>query len=87
MFLTDSFVWNILHLDPHKHAMPRRSFLDCPHTNVQQFTEVCLDCYCNIYMTKEEYLAELEKEAERKGIDDATREIRALEKRLGITPL
>ncbi len=27
----------------------RRSFLDCAHNNIQQFTEVCLDCGFNIY--------------------------------------
>ena len=64
--------------------MAKISFLDCPHNNVQQFTECCLDCGYNIYTTKEEYLQELKKEADRKGVDKITKEIRELEKELGI---
>jgi hypothetical protein len=54
----------------------RVSFLDCPHKRVQDFTECCMDCGYNIYMTEAEYLAELRREAR----DDPTRkEIRRLE--------
>jgi hypothetical protein len=52
-----------------------KSFLDCPHKNVQQFTECCLDCGYNVYTTKEEYLAELRKL-------NQDNEIRDLERRL-----
>lgn len=55
----------------------KKSFLDCPHNRVQEFTEVCLDCGYNIYTTKEEYLAELEGRL----VDD---KIRDAEKKLGI---
>lgn len=36
----------------------------CDHSrgNIQQFTEVCLDCGHNIYETDEEYIAGLEEE-------------------------
>ena len=64
--------------------MPKKSFLDCPHNNVQQFTECCLDCGYNIYTTKKEYLADLKRNASLKGVDNTTIEIRELEKRLGI---
>lgn len=53
------------------------SFLDCPHNNVQEFSDWCLDCGYNIYTTEEQYLADL-KEKNRKN------EIRKLEKQLGI---
>jgi len=39
-----------------------KSFLDCPHNNVQQFTEYCLDCGYNIYTTKEEYYLDLQRQ-------------------------
>lgn len=57
--------------------MTRISFLDCPHKNVQQFTECCLDCGYNIWMSEKDYLKRLEKEAR-------PNKIRALEKELGI---
>ena len=57
--------------------MPRISFLDCPHKNVQQFTECCLDCGYNIYTTEEEYMRKLAKELR-------PSQIRAMEKKLGI---
>ena len=62
----------------------KKSFLDCPHNNVQDFTECCMDCGYNVWTTKKEYLADLKRQAERDGVDDATRAIRKLEKRLGI---
>jgi hypothetical protein len=49
----------------------------CPHKNVQQFTECCLDCGRNIYETDEEYLQYLRNLKK----DD---EIQRLEKELGI---
>lgn len=55
----------------------RISFLDCPHKNVQQFTECCLDCGYNIYTTEAEYMRELAKELR-------PSQIRAMEKQLGI---
>jgi hypothetical protein len=58
------------------------SFLDCPHKNVQDFTECCLDCGYNIYMTEEEYLKKLRRKV--KDSDPVTKEIRELEKQLGI---
>ena len=64
--------------------MSKKSFLDCPHKNVQEFSECCLDCGYNIYTTKEQYLKDLGQEAIRKGIDKDTQEIRDLEEKLGI---
>ena len=64
--------------------MARRSFLDCPHNDVQQFTECCLDCGYNIHTTKEEYLKTLQKELEGKAEDELTKQIRDAEKKLGI---
>lgn len=64
--------------------MPRKSFLDCPHNNVQEFTECCMDCGHNIYKSKEQYLKELKEEAVAKGIDEDTKEIRRLETLLNI---
>jgi hypothetical protein len=55
----------------------KRSFLTCPHKNIQQFTEVCLDCGYNIYTTEQEYLEDLRKKA-------GNEEIRKLEKKLKI---
>ena len=60
---------------PKKNA--RKSFLNCPHARVQQFTECCLDCGYNIYTTMEEYLADLKREA-------GEQEVHRLEKKLGI---
>ena len=40
----------------------RKSYLDCPHNNIQQYTEVCVDCGYNTYTTEEEYLADLERQ-------------------------
>jgi hypothetical protein len=55
------------------------SFLDCPHKRVQDFSECCLDCGYNIYMTKQEYLKVLQKEYEESLTD---KQIRFLEKEL-----
>jgi len=64
----------------------RTSYLDCPHNNIQQFTEICLDCGYNIYTTTEEYLADLEEQVKRKRKSRATteqlRKIRKLESEL-----
>ncbi len=49
----------------------------CPHKNVQQFTECCLDCGRNIYESDAEYLAYLRSQK-------AGSEIEKLEKELGI---
>lgn len=38
----------------------------CHHTNVQQFTEVCLNCGRNIYESDEEYAASLRRDIEQK---------------------
>jgi hypothetical protein len=56
------------------------SFLDCPHKRVQEFTECCLDCGYNIYMTKQEYLKILQDEYTESLTD---KQIRFLEKSLG----
>jgi hypothetical protein len=55
----------------------RISFLDCPHKNVQQFSECCMDCGYNIYMSNKEYEKILEEEA-------GPTHIRELEKKLDI---
>lgn len=34
-------------------------FLDCPHRNVQTFTEFCLDCGWNIWTTDKQYYEEM----------------------------
>ncbi len=49
----------------------------CPHNNVQQFTECCLDCGRNVYESDEEYLHYLRSLKK----DD---EIEKLERELGI---
>ena len=59
----------------------RLSYLDCPHNNVQEFSECCLDCGYNIYMTEKEYKERLQEEI-RSTVGDP--EIRAMEKLLGI---
>lgn len=56
----------------------------CPHHNVQQYTECCLDCGRNVYETDDEYLSHLRQEAanvQRRLHGD---EIEQLELRLGI---
>ena len=62
--------------------MTRISFLTCPHKNVQQFTECCLDCGYNIWMTEKEYLKKLEEEAREKNV--LNKKITNLEDKLGI---
>lgn len=66
--------------------MTKISFLDCPHRNVQQFTECCLDCGHNIWMTEDEYLKHLKEEIKRSRElnDPKIKEIRRLEAQLGI---
>lgn len=62
--------------------MPR-----CPHRNVQEMTNLCLDCGRNIYETDQEYLADLRRQKQQRdqGGDPATRaEIERLERSLGI---
>lgn len=34
----------------------------CPHNNVQQYTEVCLDCGANIYETPSERVERLNRD-------------------------
>jgi hypothetical protein len=53
-----------------------KSFLDCPHKNIQQFTECCLDCGYNIWTTEAEYLKDLERKYNTSPLKEA---IRALE--------
>jgi hypothetical protein len=57
-----------------------RSFIDCPHKNVQAFTECCLDCGYNIWTTEAEYLEELRLKT--KSTSPTVEEIRKLEKKL-----
>lgn len=66
--------------------MSKISFLDCPHRNVQQFTECCLDCGHNTWTTEKEYLQWLKDEVKRnRELNDPTiKEIRRLEEQLGI---
>jgi len=64
--------------------VPEISFLDCPHKNVQEFSECCLDCGYNIYTTEREYLEDLRRRANRCPEED---EIRKLERELGIQQL
>lgn len=63
--------------------MAKRSFLDCPHHNVQQFTECCLDCGYNIYTTQAEYEADLAAQLRAQRQDASTKRIRAMERQLG----
>lgn len=56
----------------------------CPHNNVQQWTEVCLDCGRNIYETDEEYLQYLKARVRQKQRKDLSSEIERLEETLGI---
>lgn len=56
----------------------------CPHNNVQQFTECCLDCGRNIYESDTEYYQHL-KDLERQQMNQARSEdIERLENKLGI---
>jgi hypothetical protein len=48
--------------------MSKRDFLNCPHRNVQQFTECCLDCGENIWTTEEDYLRRERERARRRQI-------------------
>ena len=43
-----------------------KSFLSCKHLNIQQFTEICLDCGENIYTTAVEIKDEEDKEKNKK---------------------
>jgi hypothetical protein len=61
-----------------------RSYLDCPHHNVQQFTDYCLDCGHSTYMTKQEYLQYLKDMWDRKQNDELIGKIREYEKKLDI---
>ena len=68
--------------------MPK-SFLNCPHNNVQEYTECCLDCGYNRYISKEEYLLDLQKQIEQRDRrvweeDPVVKEIRKAEKTLGV---
>ena len=42
-----------------------KKFLDCPHHNVQQFTEFCLDCGENIYQTASKIIKQEEQKKDR----------------------
>ncbi len=56
----------------------------CPHNNVQQYTECCLDCGRNIYETDQEYYANLlerKRSQQRDGLSDR---IERLERELGV---
>lgn len=56
----------------------------CPHNNVQQFTECCLDCGRNIYETDQEYMSHLislKRQQQKQGLSD---NIERLERELGI---
>jgi len=55
--------------------MAFRSFLDCKHQNIQQFTECCLDCGYNIYTTETEYLEDLRRKVGKTALTDEIREL------------
>lgn len=56
----------------------------CPHYNVQQFTERCLDCGCNIYESDEEYEKHLLSQLEEIEKVKRSARIEEMEKKLGI---
>ncbi len=56
----------------------------CPHKNVQEFTETCLDCGRNIYETDEEYYKYLKKRKAEKDRNSLSDKIEKLESELGI---
>lgn len=56
----------------------------CPHNNVQEFTECCLDCGRNVYETDEEYLRYLKGRRSAKMQRNRSDEIVRLERELGI---
>jgi hypothetical protein len=64
--------------------LKRDDMARCPHHNVQQFTEICLDCGRNIYESDEEYLDDLIKRKEQKDRKRRSDAIERLEKDLGI---
>lgn len=61
----------------------RKSFLTCPHLNAGGFTEHCSDCGYNAYMSDEDYLDSIAREA---GVSrhDSGYKIDLIEKKLGI---
>lgn len=63
-------------------AWPKYSYLDCPHKNVQDWTDYCFDCGYNINMTEEEYRDDLLKQAKKAKNSPLHDEIRDLERRL-----
>lgn len=64
--------------------MIQKSFLTCRHTHVQEYTDYCFDCGYNRNMTNSEYLAELRRRVIE--ADPVIKEIKELEKKLGIVP-
>ena len=70
--------------------MAMKSFLTCPHRNVQQFTEICLDCGFNVYSSlaevREILLEEARAKASVKQDADLRSEIGRLEQILGRDP-
>jgi DNA-directed RNA polymerase subunit M/transcription elongation factor TFIIS len=64
----------------------------CTHSrgNIQQFTEICLDCGRNVYETDEQYLQILREQVEQKRRqnrqDAVSRQIEALEREFAGTP-
>lgn len=56
----------------------------CSHQNIQQFTEICLDCGRNIHETDEEFLIDLHRRLKQKGVKKS--DLEHLEKHLGINP-
>lgn len=68
--------------------MKMKSFLTCPHKNMQAFTEVCLDCGWNIYTSQQDYLASLQarvaQQEDQQTEQVRVEEIRRLEDKLGV---
>jgi len=62
--------------------MEKYSYLDCPHQNVQDWTEYCFDCGYNINISEQEYLEDLRRQAKEAKNSPMHDEIRDLERRL-----
>lgn len=57
----------------------------CPHNNVQQFTEYCIDCGRNVYESDAEYLQYLKQRKAEKDRTTRSDQIEQLERELGIS--
>ena len=55
-------------------VLKKKSTLDCPHSETQQFTEMCMSCWRNIYTPDEEHLKSLQAEYDRR-VSELEREL------------